>query len=101
MTKKFYLGGALAPFGGKKGSGLMLACELLGGFLLSHNNPINKDYLDGNNCLVLAFKKDLFKYNKNHFLNNTKIYNKDYWSKKLSSVSNKNNFLRVNGKIKI
>ena len=27
--KDFYFGGALAPFGGKKGSGLMFACELL------------------------------------------------------------------------
>ena len=91
---KFYLGGALAPFGGKKGSGLMLACELLGGFLLSHNNPINKDYLDGNNCLVLAFKKDLFKYNKNHFNKQYKKFTtKITRSKKLSSVSNKNNFL--------
>ena len=92
--KKFYLGGALAPFGGKKGSGLMLTCELLGGLLLSQNNPINKDYLDGNNCLVIAFKKDLFKYNEKHFYKQyEKFAKKINNSKKLSSIDKKNNFL--------
>ena len=92
--KKFYLGGSLAPFGGKKGSGLMLACELLGGFLLSQNNPINKDYLDGNNCLVIAFKKNLFKYNEKYFYKQYKRFSKKITnSRKLSSVSKNSNFL--------
>lgn len=92
--KDFYNGGALLPFGGKKGSGLMLACEILGGLLISNNNPINKKYLDGNNCMVIVFKKNLFNYNENAFKKQYKsLVKKIKFSRKLNNVKKSNNFL--------
>jgi len=92
--KDFYNGGALLPFGDKKGSGLMLTCEILGGLLLSGNNPLNRNYQDGNNCSIIAFKKKLFNYNKNNF---TKQFNtlvkKIHNEKKLKNVKHSENYL--------
>ena len=89
-----YKDGALLPFGEKKGSGLMLACEILGGLLISNNNPINKKYLDGNNCLIIAFKKKLFDYNKKYFINQFQtLIKKITKSKKLASINKSSNYM--------
>ncbi len=58
-----YAGGALIPFGEIKGSGFLLLNEILGGILISKNNPLNKNYIDGNNCLVITIDRKIFDYN--------------------------------------
>ena len=69
---ELYSGGSLATFGGIKGSAFCLLNEILGGQMISNNNPTDKNYLDGNNCLIITIKKKLFNYNKSfkkQFLN--------------------------------
>ena len=55
-----YNGGSLRPFGDIKGSAFCLVNELLGGHLISKNNPLNKNYLDGNNCFIISMKRKFF-----------------------------------------
>lgn len=83
---ELYSGGSLATFGGIKGSAFCLLNEILGGQMISNNNPTDKNYLDGNNCLIITIKKKLFNYNKSfkkQFLNiEKKIKN----SKKIGKI---------------
>ena len=68
--ESFLDGGALMPFGGLKGSGLAFAVELLGGVLFSKNNSSQKNfqnYIDGNNCLIITFKKSIVQKNSQYF----------------------------------
>ena len=82
-------GGALIPFGEIKGSSFLLVNEILGGLLISSNNPLNNDYIDGNNCLIISISKKLFNYNRNFIRQFKKLKNKIKNSKKL--IKNKNN----------
>ena len=69
--ESFLDGGALMPFGGLKGSGLAFAVELLGGVLFSKNNSSQKNfqnYIDGNNCLIITFKKSIVQKKQSVFL---------------------------------
>ena len=62
--------------------------------MLSHNNPINKDYFDGNNCLVLVFKRTYLIIMRTHFNKQYKsLVKKIKFSRKLNNVKKSNNFL--------
>ena len=56
---------------------------------IKYNNPLNNDYIDGNNCLIISISKKLFNYNRNFIRQFKKLKNKIKNSKKL--IKNKNN----------
>jgi len=92
-AEDLYSGGALRTFGGIKGSAFCLVNEILGGLLISSNNPLNSNYLDGNNCLIISIKKKLFNYNKSFKNQFSKIEKKIKNSKKIKNFSSKKTFL--------
>ena len=90
---KLYDGGALIPFGEIKGSAFLLVNEIIGGLLFSPNNPFKKNYLDGNNCLIITMKKSLFNFNKN-FLKDFELLEKQIKkSKRIYNYRNNKIFL--------
>tara|TARA_B100000963_G_scaffold358210_1_gene382294 strand:- start:38404 stop:39450 length:1047 start_codon:yes stop_codon:yes gene_type:complete len=92
--REFYRGGTLMPFGEIKGSSFLLVNEILGGILISNNNSINKNYIDGNNCLIITIKKNIFSYNKKDFLKQFLILeNKIKKSKKIKNYNLKKTYL--------
>lgn len=56
----FYDGGALLPFGGHKGFGLSVMCELIGGVLSGMGPSCLPDFGHGNGTLLMALKIDTF-----------------------------------------
>lgn len=90
---ELYSGGSLRTFGGIKGSAFSLVNEILGGLLISSNNPINKNYLDGNNCLIICIKKKLFNYNNSFTKQFLKIETKIKKSRKIKILNNKKTYL--------
>jgi uncharacterized oxidoreductase len=88
-----YNGGSLSAFGEIKGSAFSLVNEILGGILISDNNPINNNYKDGNNCLIIAIKKNLFNFNKTFLNQFNKIEKKIKSSKKVKSLKDKKAYL--------
>lgn len=52
----FYNGGALLPFGGHKGFGLAVMCELMGGALSGMAPSCLPEYAGGNGTLLIALK---------------------------------------------
>ena len=90
--KSFMDGGALIPFGGFKGSGLAFAAELLGGVLFSKNNSSQKNfknYIDGNNCLIITFKKNLIQKKQSVFLKDYNYLIKKINQKKIRNTKRK------------
>lgn len=90
---ELFRGGALIPFGGIKGSAFLLVNEILGGLLISKNNPINSHYIDGNNCLIISINKKLFNYNNSFLKQFKKLNNKIKKSKKLKKFRHAKAFL--------
>lgn len=88
-----FKGGALLPFGEIKGSAFLLVNEILGGLLISRNNPINNNYVDGNNCMIISLNKRLFNYNKDFLNQFKKLNDKIKKSKKLKYLNNKKTYL--------
>lgn len=84
-----YNGGSLRTFGGVKGSAFCLVNEILGGMLISKNNPINKNYKDGNNCFIIAMKKNFFNNITNFEKQFRKIKNKIKNGKRIKGVKSK------------
>ena len=62
--------------------------EILGGMLISKNNPINKNYKDGNNCFIIAMKK-IFTNITNFEKQFRKIKNKIKNGKRIKDVKSK------------
>lgn len=91
--EELYSGGSLRTFGGIKGSAFCLVNEILGGLLLSSNNPINKNYLDGNSCLIICIKKKLFNYNNSFTKQFLKVENKIKKSKKIKLAKKNKSYL--------
>lgn len=56
----FYAGGALLPFGGHKGSSLVLFIELVANLLASSVPASSRDYRPGNPTLLIALSVDAF-----------------------------------------
>lgn len=56
----YYDGGALLPFGGHKGFGLSVMCELIGGVLSGMGPSCLPDFGHGNGTLLMALKVDTF-----------------------------------------
>lgn len=90
---ELYSGGSLRTFGGIKGSAFCLVNEILGGLLLSSNNPINKNYLDGNSCLIICIKRRLFNFNDTFSSQFLKIEKKIKKSKKVKLAQSDNAYL--------
>lgn len=90
--ESFLDGGALMPFGGLKGSGLAFAVELLGGVLFSKNNSSQKNfqnYIDGNNCLIITFKKSIVQKKQSVFLKDYNHLIKKINQKKIKNTKQK------------
>ena len=65
--------------------------------LFSPNNPFKKNYLDGNNCLIITMRKSLFNFNKN-FLKDFELLEKQI--KKSKKIYNyRNNKILLPGDI--
>ena len=77
---ELYSGGSLRTFGGIKGSAFCLVNETWR-LLLSSNNPINKNYLDGNSCLIICIKRRLFNFNDTFSSQFLRLKNKNLKSK--------------------
>jgi len=98
-----YNGGSLNTFGGHKGSSFMLVNEILGGLLVSNNNSFKKNYIDGNNCFIISFKKKLLNSKINILNQFLKLEKKIKNSKRIKNSKKillpgdieKNNFIKA------